>query len=446
MANLYAIVSEQFPEFVRSQYPVFVEFVKSYYKWMDENYPSNYGMLIDIDETASDYVQFFKNALDVDGLLSNIFDIRYLKYIKEIYSTKGSEQSLVRLLEIVHDADVSVDYPGKYVLRASDGKWNQESFITVNVLFGQLPDTPKFFYIKQQQITKIVEITRVEELTSGQIRIFFKKKTQLNISSGDYVELKDNDTIVFTGSVVSVPATLEIVDGGTGWQLGQIFTIYGSVKNSVGKVTKVDSSGTIQKAIIYVHGEGHTYDQEFTTSSINTTNATLKIKYGVVPFLEGKWADDSGKLSNEVIRLQDSFYYQQFSYVIDSDINSSKYIKTAINLNPAGLKLFTNYNRIDLLESDIDGSTTFPFIDLLLGPHFVNVSDNWYYHFTDNSIIPPSLCNTEDSISFEFGKGVSDTATINSSDSSNRSIGMYAAEDYFLEEYNAAEVTLNIGD
>lgn len=450
MANLYSIVSEQFPEFVRSQYPVFVEFIKAYYKWVDQNYPSNYDQLLDIDETTAEYVDYFKRSLDVDGVLSNIIDNRYVKYIKQIYNSKGSEQALVRILQLVHGADVAIDYPGKYVLKASDGKWNQESFITVETLYGTMPDTVKYFYIDQLQTTKVVYVTRIEKITATQTSLFFKKRTQLMVDLDQHVEIHDDsDNILCVGRVVKSPATLEVVDGGANWQLGQIFTISGTIKDSIGKVTQIDNNGTIIKASIYEFGCCHIENQTITVLPLGSTNpldeATLTYKYSIISSLEGKWEDDSGKISNETIRLQDNFYYQQFSYLIDSDINSTKYIDMAKKINPAGLIPFTNFNMQSVLSMMINGYTTFPFIDLLLGPDFVSVSDQFASkYFTNNSI--EELPQVIDNFTFDFTKYFNDEyVTVTSLETSNTSVGVYAAEDYFAEEYNAAEINLNIG-
>lgn len=450
MANLYSIVSEQFPEFVRSQYPVFVEFIKAYYKWVDQNYPSNYDQLLDIDETTAEYVDYFKRSLDVDGVLSNIIDNRYVKYIKQIYNSKGSEQALVRILQLVHGADVAIDYPGKYVLKASDGKWSQESFITVETLYGTMPDTVKYFYIDQLQTTKVVYVTRIEKITATQTRLFFKKRTQLMVDLDQHVEIHDDsDNILCVGRVVKSPATLEVVDGGANWQLGQIFTISGTTKDSIGKVTQIDNNGAIIKASIYEFGCCHIENQTITVLPLGSTSpldeATLTYKYSIISSLEGKWEDDSGKISNETIRLQDNFYYQQFSYLIDSDINSTKYIDMAKKINPAGLIPFTNFNMQSVLSTMLSGYTTFPFIDLLLGPDFVSMSDQIISkYFTNNSI--EELPQVTDNFTFDFTKYFNDDyVTVTSLETSNTSVGVYAAEDYFAEEYNAAEINLNIG-
>lgn len=447
MANLYAIVSEQFPEFVRSQYPVFVEFIKAYYKWMDQNYPSNYSELLDIDQTSSEYVQYFKSALDVEGLLDGIIEKRYLKYIQQIYNSKGSEQALIRILQIVHNADVTIDYPGKYVLRASDGKWNQESFITVETLFGDVPDKIDYFYIEQLQTTKIVYVTRIERITSTHTRLFFKKRTQLMVELGQYVEVRNNEDVIFVGGIVKSPASLEIVDGGASWQLGQIFIIPGSEKNSIGKVTQIDNNGTIIKASVYEFGCCHLENQDIEVYPNLSNNvlekATMIYRFSLISSLEGKWEDDSGKLSNEIIRLQDNFYYQQFSYVVDSDINAGKYIDAAKVMNPAGLKLFTNHNMQTVIGSLASGHTLFPFIELLIGPDFVTLSDQIIKYFTSNSLEELPLATEH--ITFDLTKYFSDSVTATALETSDRSGGTYNAEDYFAEAYNAAEITLNIG-
>ena len=57
----------------------------------------------------------------------------------------------------------------------------------------------------------------------------------------------------------------------------------------------------------------------------------------------GRWYDDTSKLSEELSVVQDSYYYQWFSYVIASPLPQIKY-ETFLNktIHPAGFKLFSD--------------------------------------------------------------------------------------------------------
>ena len=94
--------------------------------------------------------------------------------------------------------------------------------------------------------------------------------------------------------------------------------------------------------------------------------ATITFEFGARHKEVGFWADASGFLSYQDIRLQDSYYYQQFSYDIVSTANPETYQNLAMMVHPVGAKMFTTYilgTDLDLSESyDID--VTFPFVSL----------------------------------------------------------------------------------
>ena len=47
--NLSPIVSKTIPEFVNDDYPLFVQFLKTYYKWLDITQISSIENVVDID-------------------------------------------------------------------------------------------------------------------------------------------------------------------------------------------------------------------------------------------------------------------------------------------------------------------------------------------------------------------------------------------------------------
>ena len=143
MNNLYTIIHDQFPEFVRADYPAFVAFIQEYYKWLDAQGPGKLGQIVDIDTAPDRFVQHFRNQLDVYGLFNSsiAFDRKYLKTIKQVYGTRGSEQALVYILRAAKGAETTIQYPAEQILRASDARWIQEQFITVRTRYGTIPST-----------------------------------------------------------------------------------------------------------------------------------------------------------------------------------------------------------------------------------------------------------------------------------------------------------------
>ena len=66
--QLSSLVKGQLPEFVRSDYPIFVNFIEKYYEWLEENNKVHYEIdalknSYDIDDANSFYLEKLRNDL-----------------------------------------------------------------------------------------------------------------------------------------------------------------------------------------------------------------------------------------------------------------------------------------------------------------------------------------------------------------------------------------------
>ena len=141
--NLKSIVSKQLPEFVREDYPLFVAFIEAYYEYMNtiQKEKRNLTELRDIDQTVDDYIQYFKNELDIFGDNYAYIDQKlFLRKIKQLFVAKGIEASYKLLLKILFNKTAQISYPWDSVLKASDGKWQQDMSIFVDISEGDAND------------------------------------------------------------------------------------------------------------------------------------------------------------------------------------------------------------------------------------------------------------------------------------------------------------------
>ena len=94
------IVERQLPDFVRSEHPKFVTFLKKYYEWLEQNEQINYEVdrlkeSIDIDTANSYYLNLLKRDLlpyFPEDILAdkNLF----LKLVNNFYKANGTPDSL----------------------------------------------------------------------------------------------------------------------------------------------------------------------------------------------------------------------------------------------------------------------------------------------------------------------------------------------------------------
>ena len=521
MDNLYVLVQEQFPEFVQSDYPVFVQFVQAYYKWLDQQGIGRIEDVVDIDNTPEQFVTYFRTQLDVYGLFNDsTFDKRYIKKIKQIYDSKGSEQSLINILRLVYQTTATVSYPSKNILRSSDGRWVQEKFITVETFYGSVPSTISEFVISYNFTSQRILVSRWEAVSPTQVRLYYISYANILIDVGQTISVYDGAAVMYAGRVVKSPAYITVTKGGLNWQLGQVVVFPGTIKDTIGRVAAVGDGGSITRVEILEFGYNHTdggsvivspypnkplastyelnsyqistdpvayqydltlYDYTdsttenitgsqyhgatLTTSTVidqTTTDvssgitipssitmeewlasrATLTINHSAVVSTKGRWSDDSGQISNESIRIEDNFYYQQFSYNIEADINSSQYIQLAKTVHPAGMKLFTTYSLLEDINITPTALTSFPFIKTYL-LDVITLADVASKHQSKH--FAESIHSLSDAVVLNVNKYVDESVTVSSPDTSTFTTIQYNAEDYFAENYVRLEQFLVLG-
>ena len=440
--KLSSLVSTQVPEFVRSDYQSFVAFLEAYYEYL-ETTQQNLEDLRDLDKTLDSFVRYFKDEL-AGKLPYTAVDPRFLmEHIKEHYGAKGSESSYKLLFRILFGKEVSVDYPAKQMLRASDGKWNQDVSIFCKILTGD-PNDPVGKLVDLVTPTKIIrvlvdrrqyvelEVDRVVKIADGVYEYFIDRRFFGNISVGDRIRYRDDvNGIYFTAEILSTTATLEVQKPGSGFKVGGLYNIRNFNGNgSIMKVVSVNSTGGILQAQFIKYGIGYTTDftttlsattgqdvagtagttiqridqslgggntlvnlsitdrmdgfsetgtinmtdywttyadgsyvgqvmREFGISNVDATAVTsdpaiIKCTLGPLAKYPGYYINNDGFL-DDAIFIQDSRYYQAFSYVIKIDEALNNY-KTAVKnlIHPAGMAIFGEYdirNEFDVSES-----------------------------------------------------------------------------------------------
>jgi len=123
---------------------------------------------------------------------------------------------------------------------------------------------------------------------------------------------------------------------------GQIVTgdttgAYARVEN----VDRVTESGVVITELYLSSIVGTFANNETITSNVTSTSATITVDSGAaLQEKEGRYIGTRGQLSSDQ-RLQDSLYYQDYSYVLRSPQFVERYRETVLNLlHPGGTKLF----------------------------------------------------------------------------------------------------------
>lgn len=306
-------VASQLPEFVRTNYPTFVTFMEAYYEYMDKQ---TIDLLAtkDIDETLDSFITYFKAELASNFPFdSNKTRERFLlKHVKDQYLAKGSEASYKLLFRILFGKEVYMDYPGKRMLRISDGKWKQDVSIYVRVdagdpkeLIGKTVDiqTSKKIYrtdivkgaISANRITANVEQVTAFDAANNIWEIFLDRNFYGDVVAGDTVKYG----ATFQGQILPCTSKLKIHQAGQGFKPGQVFQISSGDGTPLWfKVLTIFDNGGLKTIDIIKFGIHYNTDFSLTVSPASAisnkikkadTNAVVSNSFQLTPDIIGKF-------------------------------------------------------------------------------------------------------------------------------------------------------------
>jgi hypothetical protein len=110
--------------------------------------------------------------------------------------------------------------------------------------------------------------------------------------------------------------------------------VISQTNQSVGSAPSVDTSG-------------------LTITEWLASRATLSYNYEQVVSSRGYYLNEQGHISNQSVRLQDNYFYQAFSYLIETTKDISEYSSLLKITHPAGTKRFSSLSKIGEISFDI---------------------------------------------------------------------------------------------
>lgn len=161
---LSSIVSNQLPDFVRSDYPKFVTFLEKYYEWLEQINRVSYGLnalrnSYDIDYSDSYYLDLLKKDLLPYFPTEMQADKRlFLKLATNLHKSKGTENSIKFLFRALYNDEVEIYLPKEDILKASDGKWTLPLALRIDTNDNNIFNISKTLIVGQNsKATAVVE-------------------------------------------------------------------------------------------------------------------------------------------------------------------------------------------------------------------------------------------------------------------------------------------------
>jgi hypothetical protein len=385
------ILPDQLPEFVGLEHTTFVEFLREYYRWMEQGvthggtgageiYTSQH---LKDNRNPDENIDFFfdmmkRELLDSfpESFAGGTNKRTIIKNIRSFYRAKGSVDSVKFLFKMLFDTDTEIYTPKEDIIKTSMGKYTSDKQLLVSTSHGA-----SIYESEGQLISQFDPVDLDKQTASAGVKRavryvgegydFFA--LELDAISGIFdpslpTEIPTDGASV-TEKILPTISKITIDNGGQEYAIGDSIKITGTRgRGGRGYVSSVKSrssgfsAGAINTIDILDYGVNF-IDSDGITVEIDTKNgsdASIGVSGGGSVHLTRGFYEASSHLVSSKSKMQDNHYYQDFSYVIRSGLPLYQY-KTIIKkiVHPAGYALFGDYLIPLTVESDstITGST-----------------------------------------------------------------------------------------
>jgi hypothetical protein len=336
------LVKQAVPDFVETDYPVFVEFIKAFVAFLEQKRQTttvglfpDYGShptkiqrtdelggplyetrkffdYRDIETTLDDFLTHFISMYGKSfPVYSYIPKALFLQSLRELYERKGTVPGFQWFFRAFFNIESEIAFPRDDVLRASDGTWIQPITLKVSAAIGQDNSNVGKYYIGQRVKTAtgtaIVEnvLTTVVGQQFSQFVIVNEVYLKAETIQGIFLpgqHLVNIDTPQFAVETIILPVIsgITINSGGSNYVAGDIIKFSegpsgGYGYGALGKVKQVNST-SLNTVKITDGGDGYLVGDPVKFISTSGTGAT-----GVVSeIVYGDWlAEDSTFILNE---------------------------------------------------------------------------------------------------------------------------------------------------
>ena len=390
-------IENQFPSFYRDEGRNFVLFMKAYYEWLESSqnpiyHSRNLLNYSDIDNTLESFLEYFQKKY-IYGVPSNvIINKRFLvKHILDVYRSKSSIQGYKLLFRMLYNEDLEVYLPGRDILRASDGTWIEPKYLEVTYSNNLSNLIEKEIQGVLSSTTAVVENYITESYNSNILNTLFISNVSPKKGSflpGEKIVLKtqisNTQAILQAPTVIGSLNTLEIINGGQGFSVGNIIKI---AKRQVSNTSNVISFGengflrvsntarafgsiyfdinnggsgfTVNSSVFIYKGDGDTTGNgaSFDIGSVSdvniiTYNTDLILNYANLAIDSSSYGLPGNTSANQSTALEDCLSYDTNSF---GKISSLTNIETGNSYTNS----VTTFVRTVLTSNGIEGSVSY---------------------------------------------------------------------------------------
>lgn len=240
------LVENQFPSFYKEEGENFILFMKAYYEWMESDWSSADGGLGGPIKGARELFEYRDIDLTIEKFLENFqkkylygipFDViankRFLlKHILDVYTSKGTIQGYRLLFKLLYNEDVQIYLPGEDIFKSSDGTWVSPKYLELSANDRITDYVGKTIIGATSKVTATVETFVKENYNRDVINVVYisniiPKNKDFEIGEKIVLleEILDTDAINQAPNVLGSLDTITVVNGGQGYNIGDVIKI-----------------------------------------------------------------------------------------------------------------------------------------------------------------------------------------------------------------------------
>lgn len=228
-------VRGQFPEFYEDLGPDFIQFVVSYFEWLEEQGKPVYWTrqmpeIRDVDQVPDAFMSHYRKQYLPGIRVSDTGDARTMvKHALDLYRARGTTRADDLFFRLAYGVGAETFFPGDFLMSTSEARWVR----------------PTYLELAPSDVALTFEGKEIEGITSG-ARAFveravrysggFRVSTVLYISAldGDFQTGERINLVTNPVSVKDMPlilgslTTLDVIDGGTGFAVGDELDLSGA--------------------------------------------------------------------------------------------------------------------------------------------------------------------------------------------------------------------------
>lgn len=126
---IYPKIDSNIPNYIKEEYPVFHKLIIDYFKWLEFDHNFLYTLIhfaddIDVNNEHKPYIDIIKNELGwIYKTKLKIDDRTLIKLLRQLYLSRGSENSFKILFRILFDDEMEITYPRDKLFKLSDNNY-----------------------------------------------------------------------------------------------------------------------------------------------------------------------------------------------------------------------------------------------------------------------------------------------------------------------------------